>query len=122
TGELAAVVGTLFQDPETQIVMGTVRAELGFPVENRGLGAPAVARAVEEAALALGIAHLLDRPTTELSGGGVQRVALAAALAGRPSLIVLDEPTSQLDPVAGDELMGLLRRINEDFDATILLV
>jgi len=121
-GELASVVGTLFQDPETQIVMGTVRAELGFPLENRGHGAPAVARAVEETALALGIAHLLDRPTAELSGGELQRVALAAALAGKPSLIVLDEPTSQLDPVAGDELMGLLRRINEDFDATILLV
>jgi energy-coupling factor transport system ATP-binding protein len=120
-GTLAASVGTLFQDPETQVVMGTPRAELAFPLENRGESAAAVARGVEEAALALGIAHLLDRPTSELSGGELQRVALGAALAGRPALVVLDEPTSQLDPVAGDELIALLRRLNEDSDTTILL-
>jgi energy-coupling factor transport system ATP-binding protein len=120
-GELAARVGTLGQDPEAQIVMGTVRAELAFPLENRGEPPGAVARGVEEAALALGIADLLDRPTHELSGGELQRVALGAALAGRPELVVLDEPTSQLDPVAGDELIGLLRRLNEEWGTAVLL-
>jgi energy-coupling factor transport system ATP-binding protein len=120
-GELAASVGTLLQDPETQIVMGTVRAEIAFPLENRGEPPAAVARGVEEAALALGVAALLERPTHELSGGELQRVALAAALAGRPALAVLDEPTSQLDPVAGDELLSLLRRLNEQWDTAILL-
>ncbi|MCW2991619.1 MAG: transporter related protein [Solirubrobacterales bacterium] len=121
-GELAAAVGTLLQDPETQTVMGTVRAELAFPLENRGEPPAAVARGVEEAALALGIAPLLDRSTAELSGGELQRVALGAALAGHPRLVVLDEPTSQLDPVAGDELIWLLRRLNEEWGTTIVLV
>ncbi len=120
-GELATIAGTLFQDPETQIVMGSVRAEVAFGLENRGWSPAAVARGVEEAALALGIAPLLDRPTGELSGGELQRVALAAALAGRPKLVLLDEPTSQLDPVAGDELVWLLRRLNEEWGTAIVL-
>lgn len=119
--EVAAVAGTLMQEPETQVVMGTVRGELAFPLENRGLAPAAVARGVEEAALALGIAHLLDRATHELSGGELQRVALGAALAGRPRLLLLDEPTSQLDPVAGDELLGVLRRVNEEWGTAVLL-
>ena len=120
-GELAAVCGTVFQDPETQVVMGGVRAELSLPLEHRGDPPAAVARAVEEVALALGVAHLLDRRTDTLSGGELQRVAIAAALVHRPILLVLDEPTSQLDPVAGDELVWLLRRLNEEWGTAVVI-
>jgi energy-coupling factor transport system ATP-binding protein len=118
---LGAHAGALFQDPETQLVTSSVRAELSLALESRGHLPGAVARGVEEVALALGIDHLLDRTTYDLSGGEKQRVALGAALAGRPPLILLDEPTSQLDPVAGDELLGLLRRLNQEWETTILL-
>jgi energy-coupling factor transporter ATP-binding protein EcfA2 len=120
-GQLAACVGSLFQDPETQVVMGTVRAELAFPLENQGWSVPDIGRGVEEVALALAIDGLLERSTAELSGGELQRVALGATLAAHPRIVCLDEPTSQLDPVAGDELIGLLRRLNEDLELTVLL-
>ncbi len=118
---LGTIAGALFQDPETQLVTSSVRAELALSLESRGHSAAAVARGVEEVALALGIDALLDRSVHELSGGEQQRVALGAALAGRPPVILLDEPTSQLDPVAGDELIGLLRRLNQEWETTILL-
>ena len=118
---LGAVAGALFQDPESQLVTSSVRSELALSLESRGHGATAVARGVEEVALALGLDALLDRSIHALSGGEQQRVALAAALAGRPPVVLLDEPTSQLDPVAGDELIGLLRRLNQEWETTILL-
>ena len=120
-GELAQACGTVFQDPETQVVMGGVWAELALPLEQRGEAPGAVARAVEEVALALGIGHLLERRTESLSGGELQRVALGAALVHRPRLLLLDEPTSQLDPVAGDELIWLLRRMNEEWGTAVVL-
>ena len=120
-GELAGVCGTVFQEPETQVVMGGVHAELELPLEHRGEPAGSVARAVEETALALGVAHLLDRRTDTLSGGELQRVAIAAAMVHEPPLLVLDEPTSQLDPVAGDELVWQLRRLNEDWGTAVVV-
>jgi energy-coupling factor transport system ATP-binding protein len=109
------------QEPETQVVSTTVRAEIELPLELRGMPPESRGRAVEEVALALAIDGLLERATDTLSGGELQRVALAAALATRPRLVLLDEPTSQLDPVAGDELISLLRRLNEEWAVAVLL-
>ena len=120
-GRLADAVALVLQDPEAQTVMNGVRAEIELPLESRGVRGAALARAVEETALALGIADLLERPMRTLSGGELQRVALAAALAVRPGLLLLDEPTSQLDPVAAEELLGQLRRLNEDHGTTIVV-
>ena len=120
-GELARTVGLVAQDPESQIVSTTVRAEIALPLELRGETPARRARAVEEVALALAIPDLLDRATDTLSGGELQRVALAAALVARPALVLLDEPTSQLDPVAGDELIWLLRRLNEEWGTAVIL-
>jgi energy-coupling factor transport system ATP-binding protein len=119
--DLGGEVGLVAQDPEAQVVGATARGEIELPLEIRGEPATARARAVEEVALALAIPDLLDRATDSLSGGELQRVALAAALVGRPRLILLDEPTSQLDPVAGDELIGLLRRLNEEWGTAVVL-
>lgn len=119
--ELALSVGFVAQEPESQIVSTTVGAELELPLELRGHSPLERARAVEEVALALAIEPLLGRTTDTLSGGELQRVAIGAALVTRPPLLLLDEPTSQLDPVAGDELIGLLRRLNEEWAVTVIL-
>jgi energy-coupling factor transport system ATP-binding protein len=120
-GDIAEVAGTVLQEPETQLVMNTVGAEIALALEHRGAAPGAVARAVEEVALALGVEALLERRLETLSGGELQRVALAAALVHRPELLILDEPTSQLDPVAGDELIWLLRRLNEEWGTAVMM-
>ena len=99
--------------------MGTVRAELAFPLENRGRAAAAVARGVEEAALALGIATCSTARRTSSRAASCSAWRSGAALAGRPRVVLLDEPTSQLDPVAGDELLGVLRRLNEEWGTAV---
>ena len=106
--DLAGVVAIAFQDPEEQVVFTGVEHEVAFGLENIGVPPPEIHERALEALGELGAAHLAGRRTQELSAGELQRVCVASSLALRPQLLLLDEPTSQLDPEAAE---GLLDRL-----------
>lgn len=114
-------VGFVFQDPEAQFVMERVEDELAFALENAAMSPQEMRVRVEETLDLLDLAPLRDRPLAELSGGERQRVAIAAALALRPSILVLDEPTSQLDPKSAEDVLNALARLNSDLGLTVIL-
>jgi energy-coupling factor transport system ATP-binding protein len=104
---LAGTTAAVFQDPEDQVVMALVRNEVAFGLENLGVPPVEIWPRTDEALEAVGALHLAERRTAELSGGELQRVCLASALALRPRLLLLDEPTSQLDPEAAERFLAL---------------
>jgi energy-coupling factor transport system ATP-binding protein len=118
---MADLVGFVFQDPEAQFVVDTVEDELAFAMENFALSPATMRKRVEEVLDQMGIAHLRSRRISTLSGGEKQRVALASVLALQPEVLVLDEPTSQLDPQAAEEVLVALRHLNDDLGLTIVL-
>ena len=119
--DLAGVVGFVFQDPEAQMVVEVVEDELVFGLENLGIAPQVMRRRVEEVLDQLEIAHLRRRRVATLSGGERQRVAIASVLAMQPRVLVLDEPTSQLDPHTAEEVLTALQKINADLGLTIVL-
>jgi len=119
--DLAGVVGFVFQDPEAQMVVEVVEDELVFGMENLGVPISLMRRRVEEVLDQLEIAHLRRRRITTLSGGERQRVAIAAVLAMQPQVLVLDEPTSQLDPHTAEEVLTALQKLNADLGLTVVL-
>ncbi|CAA9253313.1 MAG: Duplicated ATPase component CbrU of energizing module of predicted cobalamin ECF transporter [uncultured Acidimicrobiales bacterium] len=118
---LADVVGFVHQDPEAQLVVDEVERDVAFVLENLGMAAAAMRRRVEEVLDALGIAHLRHRSPATLSGGERQRCAIAGALAAGPSVLLLDEPTSQLDPQGADDVLAAVGRLNDDLGTTVVL-
>ena len=119
--EMSRVVGLVFQDPEAQCVAATVEDELAFAMENHGLPLATMRKRIEEVLGPLGIAHLRGRRLETLSSGERQRVAIGAVLTLQPRLLVLDEPTSQLDPQGAEEVLDALLRLNRDLGLTVVL-
>lgn len=119
--DLADVVGFVHQDPEAQFVVDEVEHDIAFSLENLGVDPTAMRRRVEEVLDALGIAHLRHRAPATLSGGERQRAAVAGALAAGPEVLVLDEPTSELDPQGADDVLAAVTRLNADLGTTVLL-
>ena len=111
--QVAAQVGYLFQDPNDQLFCPTVGADIAYGPENLGLAADEVRARVEWSATTCGVGDLLERPIHALSYGQKKRVALAGVLALGPRVLLLDEPTASLDPMAEAKLMRLLRILNE---------
>ena len=118
---MSDLVGMVFQDPESGFVVDVVEDELAFALENWALPQEVMRKRVEEVLDQLRIAHLRSRPVSSLSGGEKQRVAIASVLSLHPQILVLDEPTSQLDPQAAEEVLLALRQLNEDLGITVVL-
>lgn len=121
-GGMSRIVGYVFQEPEAQAVMDRVEDEIAFALEYTGLSRTEMRLRIEEVLDLLDLAALRNRPLDQLSGGERQRVAIASALALRPHILVLDEPTSQLDPQSAEDVLQALIRLNNDLGLTIILV
>lgn len=120
--EAAFMVGYVAQRPEEQIVTDKVWHELAFGLENMGLPQQQIAARVAEVAAYFGMEAWFDRGVDTLSGGQKQLLNLAAVMAMRPSLLLLDEPTAQLDPIAAGEFLQTVQRLNRELGLTVLVI
>ena len=119
-GKLALKVGSVFQDIESQLVSYFVEDEVLFGLENFGVPADQIEQRITSALNALGIGELRHREVSSLSGGQKQKVVIAAILALEPDVLVLDEPTGELDPVSSVQIFELLKKLNEEKGITII--
>lgn len=120
--ELVSEIGFVMQSPEAQIVTDKVWHELSFGLENLGVDSQTIKRRVSEMASFFGIHPWFRKKVSELSGGQKQLLNLASIMVMQPKIIILDEPTSQLDPIAASEFIATLQKINKELGTTILLV
>lgn len=118
----ACEIGYVMQNPESQIVMDKVWHELAFGLENMGVSTPEIRRRVGEMASFFGIQTWFRNQTADLSGGQKQLLNLASIMVMHPKVLILDEPTSQLDPIGASEFIATLQKLNKELGLTILLV
>lgn len=119
--ELAQHVGMVLQDPEAQLFTSNVRSEVAFAAENLGVPRDEMIERIEWALDVVRLKDFVERPPTQLSGGQKQRLAIGAALVMRPSVLVLDELTSQLDPIGAQVVFSVLRDLNQDLGMTVVV-
>lgn len=119
--ESAEKIGFVMQDPDSQTVCDKVSAELAFGLESFGVKSGEIQSRVGEMAAFFGIETLYDRDISTLSGGQKQLVALCSVMVTDPDILLLDEPTAQLDPVAARELLGILDRLNKEMGVTVII-
>ena len=122
TTKLAQNVGLIFQNPDNQIFALSVEKDVAFGLENLGIEKAKMLEAINWALEMTGISNLRSRATYELSGGQKQRLAIASILAMRPKVLVLDEPTSFLDPVGAERIFQVLNNLNREHGITIILI
>jgi energy-coupling factor transporter ATPase len=120
--ELARHVGLVFQNPENQLFALSVEKDVAFGLENLAVPRDKMIKRVDWALQMTGIEDLRERPPHELSGGQQQRVAIACVLAMQPDVMILDEPTSFLDPVGAQKIFEVINELNKELGITIILV
>ena len=119
--DLSTLVGIVFQNPENQLVAMNVEQEIAFGMENLGLPRHEIEKKVKEVVKLTEIEHLLDRAPFELSGGEKQRVAIASVLVLNPKILILDEPTANLDPYFAKKIIGMLKKIQMTKNISIII-
>jgi energy-coupling factor transporter ATP-binding protein EcfA2 len=122
TYEMAKHVGLVFQNPENQLFALSIEKDVAFGLENLGFPREEMRRRVDWALNLTGIYDLRERSPYEVSGGQQQRVAIAAVLAMQPEIIVLDEPTSFLDPLSAEKIFEVIHELNKKLGITVVLV
>lgn len=121
-GQLQKIAGMVFSDPEAQFTAMTVEDELVFGLENLGMGIPEIRERLEWVTELTGLGKMLLKPPYELSGGQKQRVALAAVLAMTPKILILDEPTTMLDPISRRRVFDVLAKLKNEQHNTIIVI